>query len=426
MRFKIVTLGCKVNIYESEVINELLLKEGFLNDEDNPDIIIINTCSVTNMADAKSRKLIRSEKRSNPNSLMVVCGCSAENQKDKLEDLGIDILIGNRNKSKIVSLIKEYLKSHIKYADFAPLTNDFEDMEVDKFTTHTRAFLKIQDGCNNYCTYCIIPYLRGPLRSKPIDKAVEECQNLVKSGHKEIVLTGIHTGRYGRELGYDLTTLLKELIKIPSLDRIRISSIEATEITDEFLELLKTSSKICNHLHIPLQCGSDKILKLMNRKYTKEEFLNIIKKIRDVRSDIAISTDVIVGFPSETEEDFKESYDFCKKIEFSKIHVFPYSKRDGTVAAKMKDQVEKSIKHERSKELNALSLELEERYAKKFIGKEVEVLIEEEKDGYFMGHTSNYLKVMIKGDLKINELVKVKIVSVKANLIIGNVIYSLV
>ena len=415
MRFKIVTLGCKVNIYESEVINELLLKEGFKCDEDNPDIIIINTCSVTNMADAKSRKLIRSEKRSNPKALMVVCGCSAENHQSELEDLGIDILIGNRNKSKIVTLIKDYLKSHKQYRDFAPLTNNFEDMEVDKFTTHTRAFLKIQDGCNNYCTYCIIPYLRGPLRSKPIDKAIKECENLVASGHKEIVLTGIHTGRYGRELG-----------KIPDLERIRISSIEATEITDEFLDLLRTSPKICNHLHIPLQCGSDKILKLMNRKYNKKEFLDIIKKIRNVRGDIAISTDVIVGFPNETEDDFRESYDFCKKIEFSKIHVFPYSKRDGTVAAKMKNQVEKSVKHERSRKLNALSIKLEKEYAKKFIDKEVEVLIEEEKDGYFIGHTSNYLKVMIKGDLKINELVKVKIVSVNDDNIIGNVIYSLV
>ncbi len=426
MKYKIITLGCKVNIYESEVINELLLKEGFKNVEENPDIVIINTCSVTNMADAKSRKLIRSEKRANPKALMVVCGCSAENHQKELEDLGIDILIGNRNKSKIVTLIKEHLKNHEKYLNFAPITSDFEDMEVDKFTTHTRAFLKIQDGCNNYCTYCIIPYLRGPLRSKPKELVIEECQNLVNSGHKEIVLTGIHTGRYGKELGYDLTSLLKELVKIPNLERIRISSIEATEITDEFLKLLASSDKICNHLHIPLQAGSDKILKLMNRKYNKEEFMSIIEKIREVRKDIAISTDVIVGFPDETEEDFRETYNFCKEIAFSKIHVFPYSKRDGTVAAKMKNQIEKKVKHERSKELNALSLELENVYAKKFIGKTLKVLIEEEKDGYFMGHTSNYLKVIVKGDLRINEIVPVEIVSVNNNIIVGNLLYSLV
>ncbi len=422
MKYKIITLGCKVNIYESEVMNELLLKEGFLPNEEDPDITIINTCSVTNMADAKSRKLIRSEKRAHPHSILVVCGCSAENHQAELADLDIDILIGNRNKSKIVALIKEYLKNKAKYQDFAALSPEFEDMEVDKFTTHTRAFLKIQDGCNNYCTYCIIPYLRGPLRSKPKDKVIKECIELVNNGHKEIVLTGIHTGRYGKELGYDLTSLLEELITIPNLERIRISSIEATEITEGFLNLLARSPKICNHLHIPLQCGSDKILKLMNRKYTKEEFKNILKSIRDVRPDISISTDVIVGFPNETEEDFIESYNFCAELEFSKIHVFPYSKRDGTAAAKMPNQVIKEEKHKRSQKLNELSKELEETYAKKFLNKEVMVLIEEEKDSYFIGHTSNYLKVMIKGNLKLNELVKVKITSVKGSIIIGNLI----
>ncbi len=420
MKYKILTLGCKVNIYESEVINELLLKEGFICDNLNPDIIIINTCSVTNMADAKSRKLIRSEKRNHPNAILVVCGCSAQNHQQELQDLKIDILIGNRNKSQIVTLIKNYLQNSKPYTSFAPLTNDFENMEVDKFTTHTRAFLKIQDGCNNYCTYCIIPYLRGPLRSKPKDLVLTECQKLVANGHKEIVLTGIHTGRYGRELGYDLTSLLQELITIPSLERIRISSIEATEITDEFLQLLKTSPKICNHLHIPLQAGSDKILKLMNRKYTKEEFKNIINKIRSVRPDIAISTDVIVGFPSETDKDFQKTYNFCQEISFSKIHVFPYSKRDGTVAAKMPNQVDKKLKHERSQKLNALSLDLETQYAQKFIGQNLLVLLEEEKDGYYIGHTSNYLKVMVKKSPKITPLLLVKIISVNNNIIIGN------
>ena len=328
MKFKIITLGCKVNIYESEIMSELLLNNGFIKDEENPDIVIINTCSVTNMADVKSRKYIRSVKKDNKDIILVVVGCSSENHREELLNLDVDILLGNKNKSKIVDIINEYLKTKKRYVYFDNnKVKEFEDMVVDKFRSHTRAFIKIQDGCNNYCSYCIIPYLRGNLRSKDINKVIEEAKNLVNNNHKEIVLTGIHTGSYGRELGYDLSDLLRELIKIDGLKRIRISSIEFTEINDKFLEVLNSSKVIVDHLHIPLQSGSERILKLMNRKYSKDEYKNIIVKIRSIRPNISISTDVIVGFPSESEDDFKECIDFCKEIKFSKIHVFPYYKR---------------------------------------------------------------------------------------------------
>ena len=423
MKFKIITLGCKVNIYESEIMSELLLNNGFIKDEENPDIVIINTCSVTNMADVKSRKYIRSVKKDNKDVILVVVGCSSENHREELLDLDVDILLGNKNKSKIVDIIKEYLKTKKRYVYFDNnKVKEFEDMVVDKFRSHTRAFIKIQDGCNNYCSYCIIPYLRGNLRSKDINKVIEEAKNLVNNNHKEIVLTGIHTGSYGRELGYDLSDLLRELIKIDGLKRIRISSIEITEINDKFLEVLNSSKVIVDHLHIPLQSGSERILKLMNRKYTKDEYKNIIVKIRSIRPNISISTDVIVGFPSESEDDFKECIDFCKEIKFSKIHVFPYSKRDGTVASKMSNQIVNSVKHERSIMLNNISKELELAYAKKFINEVVDVLVERVENNISEGLSSNYLRVYINEELKVNEIYNVKIIKVDNDKIEGVII----
>ena len=423
MKFKIITLGCKVNIYESEIMSELLLNNGFIKDEENPDIVIINTCSVTNMADVKSRKYIRSVKKDNKDIILVVVGCSSENHREELLNLDVDILLGNKNKSKIVDIINEYLKTKKRYVYFDNnKVKEFEDMVVDKFRSHTRAFIKIQDGCNNYCSYCIIPYLRGNLRSKDINKVIEEAKNLVNNNHKEIVLTGIHTGSYGRELGYDLSDLLRELIKIDGLKRIRISSIEFTEINDKFLEVLNSSKVIVDHLHIPLQSGSERILKLMNRKYSKDEYKNIIVKIRSIRPNISISTDVIVGFPSESEDDFKECIDFCKEIKFSKIHVFPYSKRDGTVASKMSNQIVNSVKHERSIMLNNISKELELEYAKKFINEVVDVLVERVENNISEGLSSNYLRVYINEELKVNEIYNVKIIKVDNDKIEGVII----
>lgn len=411
MTFKIITLGCKVNLYESEIMQEKLLSNAFtLTNDDFSDIIIINTCSVTNVADNKSKKLIRSARRDNKDAIIVVCGCMAQNKQEEIKDLGIDILIGNKDKSKIVELLREYLNNKepiIRFYNAKRL--EFEDMQVDKFKSHTRAFMKIQDGCNNYCTYCIIPYVRGSIRSKDFASAIEEAKILTKNGHKEIVLTGINTGAYGKEFGHDLADLITEISKIESLEKIRISSIEITEINEKFLHMLETNSKVCNHLHIPLQSGSEKILKLMGRKYTKKEFLDKIDKIREIRKDINITTDVIVGFPSETEKDFKECLEFCELLKFGKIHVFPYSKREGTKAAEMKEQLDNGLKKERARTLIALSDKMEEEYNKKFINQKLSVLIETNKEGISTGLTSNYLKVLISDNLEVNRRYEVLI-----------------
>jgi threonylcarbamoyladenosine tRNA methylthiotransferase MtaB len=420
MTFKIITLGCKVNTYESEYMLEELLKSGYIYNEEKPDIVIINTCSVTNMADSKSLKIVRRVKRENPNSILVVCGCSVQNNSEKYIDLEIDILIGNREKSKIVNLIENYYKTKEKYQYLTKERNlDFEDMKVSKFTTHTRAFIKIQDGCNNFCSYCIIPYTRGSIRSKDFNKTIEEVKELVENGHKEIVLTGINTGSYN-DNGRDLSDLLIELAKIKDLERIRISSIEITELDSKFLNTLKNTPKICNHLHIPLQSGSENILKRMNRKYDKEYFYKKIEEIRNIREYISITTDCIVGHPYETEDDFNEYLEFCQKVNFSKIHVFPYSIRVGTASSTM-PQVNDNIKKERAKKLIALSNELEKEYNKKFIGETLEIITEEEVGDYIIGHTSNYLKVYIKGDYKLNSTYKVKIERLENNILYGQV-----
>ena len=423
MTFKIVTFGCKVNSYESEYIKEQMEKEKFIYSDDNPDIIIINTCSVTNVADNKSLKSIRSIKRNNPHSMIVVCGCSAEHNKDKYLDLDIDILMGNRDKSILVNQIKNYQKNKKKIVDFYEgRDTTFENMSVTKFSDKTRAFVKIQDGCDNFCTYCVIPYVRGSVRSKDFESTIEEIKSLVNMNHQEIVLTGIDTGSYGRGTDYNLVDLIKEISKIDGLKRIRISSIEITSITDEFIKELKNNPKICGHLHISLQSGSSRILKLMNRKYTKEEYLNLVMRIRNARPDINLTTDVIVGFPSETEDDFKECIVFCKECKFSKIHVFPYSKREGTAAAKMKDQIDNSIKKKRARELIKIDEELQQNYNKQFLNKELNVLIEEVKDDYSVGHTENYLKVIVDEKLKENECYDVLITSASVEEVSGKLI----
>ena len=424
MKFKIVTLGCKVNTYESEMMREKLLANNYEETFDNDaDIVIINTCSVTNMADAKSRKLINYNKRENPNAIMVVCGCSAQNKKEELSNLDIDILIGNNGKSKIVDLIEDYKNTNEKYINFISSRKlEFEDMNVDRFTNQTRAYIKIQDGCNNFCAYCIIPFMRGNIRSKDMDKVIEEANSLVKNGHKEIVLTGIDTGSYGKDKNYTLTDLLNELVKIDGLERIRLSSIDTFDLDDKFIDCLKNNYKICDHLHISLQSGSDKILKLMNRKYDTAKYLETINKIRSVRPNISITTDVIVGFPQESDEDFNEVLDYVNKVKFSKVHVFPYSKRDGTKASVMLGQVQESVKKERAKKLIEVSSELEKEYYSKFIDKELEVLIEENINGKSIGHTSNYIKVVIDGTLDRNEFYNVKIKEVKDEYVIGELV----
>ena len=424
MTFKIITLGCKVNTYESEFMLENLLRSGYIYNEEKPDIIIINTCSVTNMADKKSRKMVRRARRENKNAILVVAGCSAQNDSDEYENMGIDILIGNREKSKIVELINNYKKTHKPYSFFTKNRDlDFENMEVEKFTTHTRAFIKVQDGCNNFCSYCIIPYVRGNIRSKKFADVIKEAEVLVANGHKEIVLTGIHTGSYSDE-NKDLSDVISSIAKIPGLERIRISSIEITELNDKFLDLLKVEPKIANHLHIPLQSGSDTILKRMNRKYDTAYFKNKIEQIRKIRPDISITTDCIVGHPYETEECFQEYVNFCKETAFSKLHVFPYSKRNGTASAVM-PQIDEEEKRKRVHVLLELSEVLEHDYEEKFIGKELEVITEEYTDNYTTGFTSNYLKVYLKGELKLNQVYKCVIDKLENNKVYGHILTCL-
>ena len=291
MKACVINLGCKVNAYEVEYIKEKFTEIGYsiVNLNDNPDVIVINTCTVTNQADSKSSKMIRLARKTNPNSILVICGCSSENHKEFIVDVDIDILIGNSRKSKIVELENEYKKNKKKIVLFDDMNKiSFEDMKINNFGNKTRAFVKIQDGCNNFCSYCIIPYMRGNIRSKCKTIAVNEIKELVNNGYQEIVLTGIHTGSYGTGLNYDLTDLIHEISKLERLKRIRISSIEITELNDKFLNELKNNNKICNHLHIPIQSGCNNILKLMNRKYTIEEYKNIINKIRNIRPEINI------------------------------------------------------------------------------------------------------------------------------------------
>ena len=406
MKFSIITFGCKVNSYESEFMKETLLKAHYEYEEDykQSDIVIINTCSVTNTADNKSKKMIRSVRRVNPLCILMVCGCTAENKRETLNDLDIDILIGNKDKSKIVEILTNYQKNHDKYIKFYNTRHlEFENMCVKEFNDLTRAFVKIEDGCNNYCAYCIIPYVRGSVRSKKMSDVLEEVNELVKMGHREIVLTGINTGAYGQETNsYDLTDLIEELSKIELLERIRVSSIEMTEITDKFINELAINPKLCGHLHISLQSGSERILKLMNRKYTKKEYLDKINKIKNARPNINLTTDVIVGFPSETEEDLEECIAFCKEVGFSKIHVFPYSIREGTKAATMDNQIPNNIKKERARRLINIDKSLQLAYNEKFINQEVTVLIEEVNNNKSIGHTENFLKVVVNQELKPN------------------------
>lgn len=407
MKFNIVTFGCKVNNYESNMMKEKMLSSNFIYEENmkKTDIIIVNTCSVTNVADKKCLKMIRRIKRENPNVLLVVTGCSSQNNQNTYKSLDIDILLGNKDKSKIDILINDYLKNKKKYVYFCNDRNlEFENMMVNNYN-HVRAFIKIEDGCDNFCSYCIIPYVRGSVRCKDFDLVINEAKNLVKTNHLEIVLTGIHTGRYESN-NHDLTDLINELSKIDGLKRIRISSIEITELNDKFLNMLKNNKVVCDHLHIPLQAGSNEILKKMNRKYDLAYYEEVIKKIRSIRSDIAITTDIIVGFPTESDELFNETLEFAKKIKFSKIHVFPYSKREGTVASKMSDQIDEEVKRGRVKKLILLSDALEKEYLDKFLGKELDILIEECDNNVSVGHTSNYLKVSLNETLEVGQIYK--------------------
>ena len=419
MKVRGISLGCKVNTYENEYIISCFKNKGYEIVDKDADIYIINTCSVTNNSDAKSRKVINRIARENPNSVIVVMGCFIEANKDYDND-GISIIIGNKDKNKVVELVEEYLSNHQKikriYPDF---DKDFEDMFIESMYGRTRAFVKIQDGCENYCSYCIIPFTRGKCRSKDHDTVLDEIKCLTDNGYQEVVLTGIHTGHYGEDSGVTFPSLLTDILKIKKLKRLRISSIEITELNDDFIEVFKNSDVIVPHLHIPLQAGSDEILKSMNRKYDLDYYREKIKELRSIKPDLSVTTDIIVGFPRETDELFNNTLDFAKEIGFSKIHVFPYSRRHGTKADLMPYQIDESVKKERVTKLIELSDELENKFLDSYINKEVEVLIETIKEGVSTGHTGNYMEVKINKELEHNKMYKVTIKKRENNYLIG-------
>ena len=417
------TLGCKVNTYESEYIINELKKNGYVikSFDDICDVYIINTCTVTNNSDSKSKKIIRQAIRRNPDACVVAMGCFIASHMD-YKEAGLDIVLANKDKSKIVELLDEYFDKKEQIIDlYDKRLTDFEDMYITSFPGRTRAFVKIQDGCDNFCSYCIIPFVRGKCRSKDYDTVIKEVTELVNNGYKEVVLTGIHTGSYGIDIDHSFADLLRGLIKIDGLKRLRISSIEVTELNDEVLDIIKNSDVIVDHLHIPIQAGSDEILKAMNRKYDLAFYKEIIEKIRNIREDIAISTDVIVGFPGEDISLFNKTIDTCREIGFSKLHVFPFSEREGTKAARLSNKLDGKTKKEYANKLIEISKELEINYMKKFINKRLDVLIEEYKDGYSYGHTSNFIYVKIKGEYEHNEFVSVLLKEVEYPYMLGEI-----
>ena len=421
MKVGICSLGCKVNIYESELVTNILKNNNYtvVDFEDKADIYIINTCSVTNESDKKSRKMINRAKKNNPAAIIIVMGCYSQ---VNAEDIDVDIVLGNKDKSKIVEIIEEYIKTKQKKKIIYDLTKvDFEKMEITNFDSHTRAFVKIQDGCNAFCSYCIIPYVRGRVRSKDPEDVIKEVTTLVEKGYKEIVLTGIHTGRYGTDINTTLEELLNKLVNIPNIYRIRLSSIEINEITPGIKELLKENKVMAKHLHIPLQSGSNKILKLMNRRYNKEEFLSMVDNLRDI-PDISLTTDLIVGFPNEGEEEFNETIDTLKKIGFTKIHTFPYSKRKGTPAAIMDNQVSPEEKKKRVHRILDLSNKYEHNFYESKIGKIYDGVVEVHSNGTTIVHTSNFIPVIINDIVEEGTIVDVKIEKVENLKVYGRIV----
>ena len=422
--FYIYSLGCKVNSYEIEAIKDELLKKGYMQvDEVSADYVIVNTCCVTNTAASKSRQKINSIHKNNPNASIIVMGCYVQGFEEEVKQIeGVKLLVGTKDRNKI----KEYIDSIDEQVSLVSDVKEFveyENLSISSSTENTRAYLKIQDGCNNFCSYCIIPYVRGTIKSRKRNDVIDEAKHLLSLGYKEIVLTGIHTGSYGKDLSdYTFTDLVKDLLKLDDIYRLRISSIEESEITDELIDLLNTNEKLAKHLHIPLQAGSDHVLKLMNRKYDLKTYKNKINYIYEKLKDVAITTDVIVGFPQESDEDFIDTINTCKQMKYSKIHVFPYSSRKGTVASKMSGHINGIIKKQRAKELLNLSNELGLAYNQQFLNKEVEVLIEEEVSGYYIGHTTNFIKVKVLSNKVIerNSIIKVKVKEVYDSYVIAN------
>lgn len=419
-------LGCKVNQYESEAIAELFEEKGYdvVGIDDKADVYVINTCTVTNFGDKKSRQLIRKVKRQNPDALVAVVGCYAQTAPDEVMKIeGVNIVIGTKDRKEIVSIVENYHDNKPEnHVSTIMKEREFEHLKIHKLKNRTRAYLKIQDGCSQFCSYCIIPYARGPIRSRDPEDIMEEVNVLAQNGFKEIVLTGIHVASYGKDIkNIDLLGIIKRVHEVEGIERIRFSSIEPNIITEEFVSEIVKLKKVCHHFHLSLQSGCDKTLKDMNRKYTTEKYYDAVCILRKYMSDVAITTDIIVGFPGETEEDFNESYEFAKKVQFSKIHVFPYSPKKGTPAAERKDQILNSIKQERSKKLIELSDKMANDFMSKYIDKSVEVLFERNiNENQYEGHTGNYIKVVGSSCEDVsNKIVNVKIKSVEYENIVG-------
>ena len=427
-----ITLGCKVNQYDSDAMRTLFVKNGYrqAGEDENADVYVINTCSVTSIGDRKSRQMVRRIRRSHPEAIIAVAGCYAQLAPEVFEKMGdVDVIVGVHNRSHIV----DYVEEAKKRTDHKPLNETVDIMKVKTFENmsvdvtgevKTRAFVKVQEGCDNYCTFCIIPYARGKLKSRLQKDAVEEIRKLVSQGYREVVLTGIHLGNYGKDLhdGTSLATLVAELVKIPDLLRIRLGSVESVELSDELISIIKNEPKVCRHLHLPIQSGSDAVLKGMNRHYRLSQFKALIAVLREKVPGIALTTDLIVGFPGETEENFLETLDTLKELKFSGIHVFPYSRRTGTPAATYPNQVSSEVKKERVHRVQELEKEIACAYRSQFMGKVVHVLAEEIKNGYFEGLTGEYIRVSIKDShIERGHMYPVRIDTVTADGLAGTV-----
>lgn len=407
-------LGCKVNAYETEAMAQKLEDAGYeiVPFNEKADVYIINTCSVTNMADRKSRQMLHKAKKMNEDAVVVAAGCYVQTATEKLlEDLSVDILIGNNKKKDIVEELQKYFDDNKYNKNVIDInaTNEYEELELATVTEHTRAYIKIQDGCNQFCSYCIIPYARGRIRSREFDNIKQEVTELAQKGFKEIVLTGIHLSSYGNNEN-KLIDVVEMIARIEGVERIRLGSLEPNIVTEDFAKRLAKVDKICPHFHLSMQSGCDNTLKRMNRHYTSDEYFEKCELLRKYFDNPAFTTDVIVGFPGETQEDYEISREFVKKVRFSELHVFKYSKRDGTVAAKMENQIPEPVKTERSEDLIKVGENLTMEYRRKFIGKKVSVLFEEiinvAGENYWVGHTKEYIKVIMKSDKDISGDIK--------------------
>lgn len=398
------TLGCKVNQYETNAMEQQFIQNNYkiVENTEKADIYVINTCTVTNMADRKSRQMLRRVKEINQSAVIVVCGCYAQVAKTELEQIPeVDVILGINEKNKIVQIVEEYLSSKNNIIEVADVSKqkEFLDFGDVTYTEKNRAVIKVQDGCNMFCSYCLIPYARGRIRSRKIENVVSEIEKIAKQGIKEVVITGIHVASYGKDFENEnirLINLLEEINKIEGIERIRLSSLEPTIVDEEFAQRLSKLEKICDHFHLSLQSGCDATLKRMNRKYTTARYKEATEILRKYYPSANFTTDVIVGFPGETDEEFDQTYQFLKEIGFYKMHIFKYSPRKGTVAEKLPNQVDGNIKEERSKKLIELSNNMQNEKNSQYIGKTVKVLFEEYENGYYKGHTTNYMVVKVK------------------------------